>query len=206
MKALLLKDFYLLKSYCKTYVLICALFLAISLGGAGNLFFVAYPAMLCSLIPVTLMTYDERSRWTEYCACLPFTRAQMVGGKYLIGLLCSSAVLVLSAAAILSCPGVSGNDKLLLLLLTLCLSLVSPAICLPMVFRFGAEKGRLVYYFAVGIFFALSYFLAAGFGTQGSRSLSGSFLPAAVAATLVCVGLYAASWLVSVRIFEKKEL
>ena len=211
MKALLRKDFYLLKSYCKSYVLICAVFLGVCLVGGGNLFFIAYPAMLCSLVPVTLMAYDERSRWTEYCACLPFTRAQMVSGKYLTGLLCSAVVWTLNAAMLLVLPGLDADAKLFLMAVILCLSLVSPAVCLPFVFRYGTEKGRIAYCFAVGIFFALSYALAdrMGFDTSDMSALSttaGSLLPGLGIACLICAGLYAASWVLSIRFFEKKAL
>lgn len=211
MKALLRKDFYLLKSYCKSYVLICAVFLGISLVGGGNPFFIAYPAMLCSLIPVTLLTYDERSRWTEYCACLPFTRAQMVSEKYLTGLLCGAVVWTLSAVILWVLPGLDMDARLFLMAVILCLSLVSPAVCLPFVFRYGAEKGRIAYCFAVGIFSALSYALAdrMGFDTSDMSALSttaGSLLPGLGIALLVCASLYAASWALSIRFFEKKPL
>lgn len=211
MKALLRKDFYLLKSYCKSYVLICAVFPGVCLVGGGNLFFIAYPAMLCSLIPVTLLTYDERSRWTEYCACLPFTRAQMVSGKYLTGLLCSTVVWTLNAAMLLVLPGLDADAKLFLMAVILCLSLVSPAVCLPFVFRYGTEKGRIAYYLAVGIFFALSYALADRLGIEpGNISTlsgsAGSLLPGLGIACLICAGLYAASWVLSIRFFEKKAL
>lgn len=99
MKALLQKDLYQLRAYCKSYLLICAVFFGISLTGEGNLFFITYPAMLCSLIPATLQTYDERGKWACFAGTLPFTRAQLVSAKYLVGLCCSGAVLQRRCAA-----------------------------------------------------------------------------------------------------------
>ena len=40
MKALLQKDLYQLRAYCKSYLLICAVFFGISPAGEGNLFFI----------------------------------------------------------------------------------------------------------------------------------------------------------------------
>ena len=94
MKALLQKDLYQLRAYCKSYLLICAVFFGISPAGEGNLFFITYPAMLCSLIPATLQTYDERGKWACFAGTLPFTRAQLVSAKYLVGLCCSGVVLL----------------------------------------------------------------------------------------------------------------
>ena len=97
MKALLQKDLYQLRAYCKSYLLICAVFFGISLAGEGNLFFITYPAMLCSLIPATLQTYDERGKWACFAGTLPFTRAQLVSAKYLVGLPVAGDARVLPA-------------------------------------------------------------------------------------------------------------
>ena len=40
MKGLLLKDWYMMKSYCKAYLAIAAIFIAISFASSENLFFV----------------------------------------------------------------------------------------------------------------------------------------------------------------------
>jgi len=191
MKALLQKDLYQLRAYCKSYLLICAVFFGISPAGEGNLFFITYPAMLCSLIPATLQTYDERGKWACFAGTLPFTRAQLVSAKYLVGLCCSGVVL---------------------LGLTLCLSLVTPAFCLPFIFRFGTEKGRMAYYVSIGLFFALSYALTDGLGISAADASSIAAWDRAgtasgiVAAVLVCMALYACSWLISIRIYQKREI
>ena len=43
MKGLLLKDLYMVKKYCRSYLLIAILFLALSLMSDENMFFVFYP-------------------------------------------------------------------------------------------------------------------------------------------------------------------
>ena len=191
MKALLQKDLYQLRAYCKSYLLICAVFFGISLAGEGNLIFITYPAMLCSLIPATLQTYDERGKWACFAGTLPVTRAQLVSAKYLVGLCCSGVVL---------------------LGLTLCLSLVTPAFCLPFIFRFGTEKGRMVYYVSIGLFFSLSYALADGLGISAADASSiaawgrAGTASGIVAAILICMALYVCSWLISIRIYQKREI
>ena len=84
MKGLLLKDLYMVVKYCKAYLLIAVVFLAVSLMGSDNLFFIFYPCLLCGMIPVNLLAYDERSRWPQYCGTLPYTKGQIVSGKYLM--------------------------------------------------------------------------------------------------------------------------
>ena len=93
MKGLLLKDWYMMRKYCRIYLVICLGFLFLSLMDSENMFFVFYPCLLTGIVPVNLLAYDERSRWLQYSGTLPYTRAQIVSGKYLIGLLIQAAVL-----------------------------------------------------------------------------------------------------------------
>ena len=81
MKGLLLKDLYMMRKYCRSYLLIAVVFIALSFASNQNLFFVFYPCLLCGMIPVNLLGYDERSRWLQYSGTMPYTRAQIVSCK-----------------------------------------------------------------------------------------------------------------------------
>lgn len=72
MKGLLLKDWYMIQKYCRSYILITAVIIGISLANGENLFFTFYPCMLCGMIPVTLLGYDERSGWMQYSGTMPY--------------------------------------------------------------------------------------------------------------------------------------
>ena len=212
MKALLRKDLYQLRAYCKSYLLICAVFLGVSMAGEGNLFFITYPAMLCSLIPVTLQTYDERGKWDAYAGTLPVTRSQLVSSKYLLGLCCNGIVLALLAVVLLAANNYAPDLRLFLLGITFCLSLISPAFCLPFVFRFVTEKGRMAYYVSIGLFFAASYILADRLGISAADASAitswdqAAAAPGLLEACLICAAAYTGSWLLSVRICEKREI
>ena len=97
MKGLLLKDWYMVVKYCKAYLLICLVFIGVSIMSDDNFFFILYPCILCGMIPVTLLGYDERSKWDQYCAALPYTKAQIVSGKYLLGMGTQIGMLLLNA-------------------------------------------------------------------------------------------------------------
>ena len=89
---------------------------------------------------------------------------------------------------------------------------MTPAFCLPFIFRFGTEKGRMAYYVSIGLFFALSYALADGLGISAADASSiaawgrAGTASGIVAAVLVCMALYACSWLISIRIYQKREI
>ena len=60
MSGLLLKDFYLMRKYCRGYAVIVVIFIMVSCIGDTNAFLLFYPCVLSGLIPITLLSYDER--------------------------------------------------------------------------------------------------------------------------------------------------
>ena len=100
MKGLLLKDFYLLASYCKSFLLISAVFIGLFAVEPSNFFFLLMLCIMLGMLPTTLLSYDEREHWNVYSQVFPVTRGQYVSVKYLIGLLCSVLVALVVAAAI----------------------------------------------------------------------------------------------------------
>lgn len=208
MKGLLLKDWYMVKKYCRAYLLIAIVFIAISFFSDDNMFFVFYPCLLCGMIPVNLLAYDERSHWMQYSGTLPYTKTQIVSGKYLIGLLAQLAVLAATGIAHGVKMYAAGNfvlgDFAVLMLLMLIVSTLSSSICLPFVFKLGVEKGRTAYYVMVGFVCGASV-LASGI-LRGQ--LMGEIQPNLILGLLAIVGIsvYILSWYLSVVFFKKREI
>lgn len=208
MKGLLLKDWYMTKKYCRSYLLICVCFVILSLASEGNMFFVFYPCLLCGMIPVNLLGYDERSRWTEYSGALPYTRAQIVSAKYLIGLFAQIAVLAVNSIAQGIKMTVDGSfvltEFLVLVMMLLIMSTVTSSLTLPFVFKLGVEKGRSVYFVTVGLVCAVSIVASNLFsdGFQAEIELN-AILPVIC---LIGIGIYALSWYLSVAFYKKREL
>lgn len=154
MKGLLLKDWYMLKKYCRSYLLIAAVFIAVSLFSNDNLFFIFYPCLLCGMIPVNLLGYDERSRWMQYSGMMPYTKTQIVSAKYLIGLLAQVTMLIVTGIAQGIKMTVAGNfvfdEFVVLMLLMLIMATLTSSISLPFIFKLGVEKGRAAYYLMIG--------------------------------------------------------
>ena len=208
MKGLLLKDLYMMKKYCKSYLLITVAFIALSFASSENLFFVFYPCLLCGMIPVNLLGYDERSKWLQYSETMPYTKAQIVSGKYLIGLGTQVALLLITGISQAIRMSISGafvlGEYLVLIMLLLIMSLLSSSITLPFMFKLGVEKGRMAYYIMIGIVCAGSIISSNLLlnGVQTDIELNG-ILPLVC---LVGIGIYAFSWYLSVVFYKKREL
>lgn len=203
MKGLLLKDWYMMRKYCRYYLFLGIVFFAFSIA-EDNMFFATYPCLLCGMIPVNLLSYDERSRWMQYSGTLPYTRAQIVSGKYLIGLFAQTAMLTLMGIAQGIRGSFHGADFLVIMLLLLIASTVTSSITLPFVFRLGVEKGRGAYYVMLGMICGISVVMTGLFRGPFRTVIQPNLLLVLLAAA--GVGLYALSWYLSIVFYRKREL
>lgn len=212
MKGLLLKDFYMMRSYCRAFLVIVAVFLA-GAAADSNLFFIVYPLVMIGMLPLTLITYDEREKWDIYSGTLPYTREQLVRGKYLIGLVGVLAVLALTAAVQAVKMGISGSfsgKELLFLLLPLFGGgMLCPIFTLPLIYKFGAEKGRIIYIGSVMVFCAVGALL------MELNQVAASFIKVimGIPEVVVCgvlpiaaLVMYGVSYLISVKIYKNREV
>lgn len=139
MKALLLKDWYLLKKSCWSIALIMVIWAVIPQTFLNN-FAIIYGAM----VPYTVMAYDQRSRWDRYTRILPIRDRDVVLSRYVLGwlsLLCG-AVLVCLAQGVLSCFHGEVTLSLSAVLAALSVGCILLDLNIPMILRFGTEKAR----------------------------------------------------------------
>ena len=145
MKALVLKDFYVLWKQMRMIMLILILLSVV--GGVFNSVFVT---VWCSMMPFTAIAYDERSHWDQLAAMMPYSKREIVLSKYVLGWLSMAASIVLSLAA-QTVAAVFTHEASALT--TWAVSFLGGVIALdftlPMVFRFGVEKGRWAFIIVV---------------------------------------------------------
>ena len=94
MKGLVWKDIYTLLKQAKFILLLMVLFACLP-GYSMSAFAIFYGAML----PITALAYDERSKWDELAAMMPYSVKEIVGSKYVLGLLLVGGISALSIAA-----------------------------------------------------------------------------------------------------------
>lgn len=207
MKGLLIKDWYLIKKLCRMVIVMDLVFVAFSVFDERNLFFSYYCCLITGITPISLISYDEQGKWDVYAGTLPYSRAQLVSVKYLVGLLCSAFILILLAVAQAARRVYTGSFvpgeyfSMFAVLASLCLLL--PALVFPLVFRFGAEKGRIFNMVVIGLACGISAF-AATYNRVRPVRLSFS-LPSALFLVIAAL-LYFLSWRLSIRFYTKREL
>ena len=205
MKGLLKKDLYMAWAYSKIVLIMLAVFLLVSFFSGDSLFLMLYPVVICSMLPVTLLSYDERFRWNVYCDALPLPRSVQVTEKYLLTLLSGAVVFILLALAhgIRLLPAGRTDDFLVLLSMMVLFALVSPGLILPFMFKLGPEKGRLAYFLMFGLLLVVVILLT-GRTVEDLPQVSGGvglLLGTLVFGALVFIG----SWRLAIRWYDKRE-
>lgn len=174
MKALLRKDFYVLKSALGLYAAIVVL-INLYAGLSSMIFTVLYAALL----PSSAFAYDDKSRWGELAAMLPYSEREIVCSRYLLG--AAGAVLFNALGALgrlisgaLSSNAFAGPSLSASFSMTALLSVCFLDLTLPVYFRFDAEKSRLVRVITIFVFSALigGIYALAGFQALGAYELS----------------------------------
>lgn len=200
MKGLILKDFYVLIKQMKFVLLFIAVFALIP-----QLSYTAFALVYVSVIPMTALAYDERSKWNRLELTMPYTRSQIVISKYTLGILsiAGTTVLVFIGNYINTGSFMDVTD-LKELLFAICISILTISLLLPALFKFGAEKGRILFILIAVLFSALLVFLNSENGSIFEK-FTVLFVQYFYLIPLFTVVLLALSILISVSIYIKKE-
>ena len=179
------------------------------------MFFGAMTCMMISVFPQALMGEDEHIGWNRFCLTMPIKRSQYVSEKSLLTLAFIVLFALLSSVGVIilmvKTTGFDIKDYLLVLSVILCVSLLMMSIDLPMVFRFGTKKGIMLF---AGLFLlifvaGLALFLWASYNDAG-RAFFRQVQEADHLVLALCIltgiaVIYTASWLLSIRLYQKRE-
>lgn len=215
MKGLLLKDAYQIWHYAKGVIVAAVVMMGagvVTIMNGAN-FFIVYAGFLMGMMPMTLLAYDQASKFSEYSAALPVTKEQLVGSKYIVGL-CGLVLAELFAAAALGVASLhwTAVDHALVvstLVQVGMTTLLGSTILLPLSYRFGYEKAKVGFYFIAVALSALMGFSVAANGDGLVKNLLPQSISSlgllGIAAAALALALYALSWRLSVAWYGKAE-
>ncbi len=206
MKGLLLKDFYSVWADLKAFLLLNGILIIAARFSEATSFMLYYPCILSGMIAMTLVSYDESAKWHIYALTLPYTRAQLVSSKYLVGL--SIGGLTVVATCLVQLPRPITSFELLGILFTMLpMTLLPTALLLPFIYKLGSEKGRMAYYMVLGGFCGIASLLSNTNSLTGNGSISlVQDARVGIPVVLISALIYAASWWLSIHVFQKRDL
>ena len=199
-KALIFKDTAVLWKQMR-YLVLVLLLLSLLQNDFAGMFLVIWGAML----PYTAMAYDERCKWDDLAAMMPYSVWDLVLSKYLLGWLCVGVLASFSALLGLACrllPLPMAASSLSSVVLGVCFGACALALSLPLMFRFGVEKGRMMGFVMIALVCggAGAASALADFSDYGSLVLP---LPVTVLSAAIAAALTAVSVPLSVRLYRR---
>jgi len=202
MKGLILKDLFNLRKQAKIYSAFIVCYLAISVLNQNSYYIGSLVCMFCAMLPITALAFDERCKWDKFALSLPISRKDLVLGKYLLGLITS----VIGAAIVfifnLFSQMSTVNNALFTLAILGC-GIVLFSFILPLMYKFGVEKGRLWMMLAIFIPIIIVN-ISAQTGITLPADISLNWIP--YAAPFLVIAVFALSYALSVKIFAHKDL
>lgn len=203
MNGFLKRDFYLIGTSLKFYLLFIAVFAVLSIFTDFSTASLAIYVVIFAMSSVMgLFSYDEMNHWMAYGAAAPAGRKTMVDARYFLTLLIAVGLSVFQLLISLL-----GKEEGALPVTAFYggVFLLYAAVTLPVSYHFGGTKARTVMILIVVVTAALAGMgatalqLSVGFGRASLPSVL-LFLPLAGLAAL------AVSWRVALGIMGRKEL
>ncbi len=206
MKGLLVKDFIMIKKHSVMLFMVDLLFLAISLV-QGSMYFAYYSMALVSMLPITMIAYDESFKWNKYELILPVGRNTIVLEKYILSLIFVIPFVLVESVLLFFICGVDSSDLFSLISLLFFCGTVIPALVLPILFRFGYLKGRIINLILIAVLTTLVNVVNYK-NISGGSMIDGAFAPQknAFLLAVAAVILLIVSYLLSAKFYKNREL
>ena len=203
MKSLVLKDLFNIGHNAKSMLFILVVFAVALIPFSGVEGYIFVCAILCSMMIVTTFSFDDSSKWTRYAGKFMVLAIFCAIGS-LFGLIIGFIGGLITHKIVLDIVGI--GELLFLTLVAWVISLIFGSMSIPLVFKFGAEKGRVL--------LLVSFLIPAGicFGIYQLLTMLGVALTDQIVFILLCCSpLLALAWCyvmyqISYRIFVKQEL
>ncbi len=156
MSGLILKDLYVLIKQLRIFLLLTPIFML-----SGEFVAILFILMLYASLPMTAMGYDEQSKWTSYAEMLPYSKSSLVISKYVLGYVLLSFAIMLSLIIGLIVNAVKVGSigsyiDVRLLIIGVSMTLIFIAINVFINFKFGVEKGRIIFIMCFALIGAMS--------------------------------------------------
>ncbi len=209
MKGLIKKDFLLVKANSKQMLIIFAVYLMLIFQGTMDVTFVV--PLIGIMLFISTFSYDDFNNWNPYAVTLPGGRENVVKAKYIASIILT---VILSVVALtlgigvtyikLNCINI--EEVLSSLMGTMLSSVIIISLLYPIIFKFGATNGRIILFAVV-------------FGIAGICALLAQFIDftpiinminkldncALIAIPIISIILLSISYLISNKIYQKKE-
>ena len=215
MKSLILKDLYNIGHNAKSMLLILLVFAIGLIMVSGVEIYIISSGVLCSMMIVTTFTFDDHCKWSKYALVMPICKKDIVKAKFIVLIIfciagiCVGTIFGVAGGVAMHKMALSMEGIVTMLFMGfvgLIVSVIFGSMSIPLVFKYGAEKGRML----LLISFAVP--LGICFMVYEILMMLGVKITDQLIFTILCASpLIAAIWIytmyrISCRIFYKQEI
>ena len=202
MKGLVIKDLMVLKVAMKTVILIVVIFGFVG-AMSGSAYMSTFASVYAAILPMTCMAYDERSKFNRYAMVMPVKPSYIALSKYITGIVLALVATVVSLVT----AAISETDLASTAVSCMLIPLFYHTFMLPLMFKYGIEKSRLVVMIGV-VIPAMLFGALEGTGLlDKALAVLGSMNTAVLVGGIIAVvlAMYVASVFISISICKNKE-
>lgn len=207
MKGLIIKDILNLKKSLNTLIVMFVFYILWSYKFGDPTMLVAMITLMVTMMSITSMSYDDLAKWDKFAIAMPISRKKLVYSKYILSILLSisgvSISIAISYVIKLFNSKISTSELFLSSYIIFIISILFICVVLPLVYKFGVEKSRIMMMAVIAIPMIIAY-LISGMGismpSEGQLKLLLWASPILLIITLII------SSSISYGIFKKKDL
>lgn len=217
MTGLIVKDLCSLRKQMKTMLFVALIYVGFMVTSDSIGMTSGVIIMLCVTLPISTFSWDDFTKWDQYARSLPLERRVIVASKYVLAILMHAGAIgimtLLSAAYDLLWKqyGLDRFQQDVMAVLSIAgVGMILVAILFPLLYKLGVEKARIAMLLVFGAPFAVVLVVMQmdleppAFLTSSMFETLARHLP--VLLVLFGVLCLLLSFLVSVRIYERKEV
>ena len=182
------------------YFVLMVVFMAVSVITENIYYYMGAIVFFCVAVPLSALAYDEKDNWDKFALASGVTRNQLAVSRYLLGLVIFLPMWAISFILVWA-GGMWDIENLSVLLSYGGIALLTLDAVLPVIFKIGVEKGRIIYIFTILIVLALGALLGFLVETIGGASI----LYSSVIVLALGVAGFFLSLKIACNIYKKKD-
>ncbi|MDO5569439.1 MAG: ABC-2 transporter permease [bacterium] len=208
MKGLILKDLFLIKGNIKMVLVVLLGFGIMLVNNMTSISFFLpfFSTMLC----ISTFSYDEYNKWDAYVICLPNGRKNSVSAKYIVTLILIIISFIISIGLVWIIPlakeTTTASNDIYTLIGGISGVLLMVIVMYPLLYKFGAEKGRLILFVLILAVAIIGGSLLNNISIDSFKWLESISSSVLITSGSIILGiLLYASYKLSLNIYSKKE-
>lgn len=202
MIGLILKDLMNLKKQFKVLGLVIVFYFIFSKTTNNNSMFGTMVTLVFAMLPITALSFDEKANWDKYGLTMPVSRSEMVISKYVLGIISSLFAALLNFIAQILLGTEINIDSIIVVLVIFGVSILFFSLLLPIIFKFGVEKGRMLMFIVLMLPTLIILLYKDYFNIMLTQDLLNK---AMYALPFLVLAIFILSILLSVTIYKNKE-